>query len=211
MIYTQVNKLWSLDQYKDCYWINLQTRQVIDTDLGIPAHVFIDKQGYPVVIMERKYPSERGSTQGMVKLHKIVALAMIHNGPYTLIEHLDDDPGNHDPHNLKFSDKRSNYYSMINNGITNKIEATFEVTMGDNTVYTGTMKEIAKESGIPRGTLYDRAYKGAPERRPRKHPILCIKELTTGNGRWKDTSDLEVDENGHKILFYDEKLSRSND
>ena len=120
-----------------------------------------------------------------IKMHKIVALCMINNGPYILIEHINDNKLDNSPENLKFSDKRSNSISMYKNGISNHDESVFEVKMMDGALYVGTMKEISSKSGIPRGTLYDRFYKGiGPDTSRTKHRFKYIKEIYKGKQRF---------------------------
>ena len=120
-------------------------------------------------------------------MHKIVALAMISNEPYILIEHLDDNKLNYHPENLRFSNKIENAKSMARNGICNHYEKQFEVEMLNGERYTGTMKELSKTTGIPRASLYDRYYRKRSNHTPRsKNKIKKISLVKTFANRSND-------------------------
>ena len=186
MTYTKVNTLWSLDDVKDCYSFCHEDKLVYNMKTRRPVKLYLDFQGYYIVCLYRKDSSR---TYKNVFYHKIVALALIHNGPYELIEHLDDNPLNNDVSNLLFSNKHDNAMRMYANGKTNTTPSIFEFCLEDGTlegkIYRGTVKEIAKESGIPNGTLYDHIYN--PHDRPgsshTKYVFRYIRELTVGNQR----------------------------
>ena len=144
----QVNTLWSLENVKDQYVFDTETFSIVNTWSNRIISVYVDKRGYPTVSLALKTPTKMGRTQVNVKYHKIIALACIKNEPYILIEHLDDNPLNFHPSNLKFSDKKANSESMKRNGIVNRTESIFELMLTDGTKYIGTTKEIAEQSGI---------------------------------------------------------------
>lgn len=154
MAKVRINTLWSLEDVKPNYVFDTETYQVINTNTGKVLKVRVDKRGYPVVGLAAYVATGCKA----VKFHKIIALSIIHNGPYELIEHLDDNPLNYNVSNLKFSTKSENMMSMYRNGITNHHPRTFLVVLDSGNIYFGTLKAIAKQSGIPRGTLYDASY-----------------------------------------------------
>ena len=184
MAYTHLNTLWSLEDVLDEYVFCHEDKQIYNLRKRQKAKISIDVQGYCVLNLR--------SIQGkfkVVKYHKIVALALINNGPYELIEHLDDNPLNNDVSNLLFSNKHDNAMRMYANGKTNTTPSIFEFCLEDSTtegqIYRGTIKEIVKESGIPNGTVYDHIYN--PHDRPgsghTKYVFRYIRELTVGNQR----------------------------
>jgi len=191
MSLVQISALWSLDHIKDNYYFDTETFNIINMDTNRILKPYIDKRGYYAVGLQRKYPTNTGRMTNNVKYHKIIALSIINNGPYELIEHINDNPLDNNPSNLKFSNHRNNSISMFKNGKNGNIDSIYKLIMADGTVYTGTMKEISKASGIPKGTLYDRFYmfncdvdksKGTQ----RKHKIKDFQELSSGSGRSKE-------------------------
>jgi len=91
-------------------------------------------------------------------MHKLVALAFIKNAPYNIIEHINDDKLDYRPKNLRFSNQSQNVFSAIRNGKKPIIERTFKLLLKNGKIYIGSMKEIAKKTGIARATLYCHFY-----------------------------------------------------
>ena len=105
--------LWSLEKVKPNYTFDLDDRRIYNEKTGLPLREMKDSGGYRKVELQTVGKKTKPL---YVRIHKIVALAMIHNGPYELIEHLDDDKENNDPGNLAFSTHRENAISMLRNG-----------------------------------------------------------------------------------------------
>ena len=172
----QINSLYSLENVSPIYYLDTEKLSVMNIRTGKEKKISPNKRGYPVVYLELKKHKLSGRTAANVTMHKIVALALIKNAPYTLIEHLDDNRMNYNPENLRFSDQRSNIESMYRNGISNHHDKFFIIEMVDGTQYVDTMKNLSKILGIPRATLYDRYYFSRSNNSPRsKHQI---KEIT---------------------------------
>ena len=155
----QINSLYSLENVAPIYYLDTENLSVINVKTNTEKKISLSKRGYPIVYLELKEhkPSSK-RTNLNVPMHKIVALALIKNAPYTLIEHLDDNPKNYSPENLRFSNQRENSKSMYRNGITNHYEKIFKLEMLNGEQYVDNMKNLSKISGIPRATLYDRYY-----------------------------------------------------
>lgn len=147
----KINTLYSLENVSDCYYFDTDTFDVINVKANTRKTICISARGYPVVHLERK---DRVHCQN-VPMHKIVALAMIHNGPYELIEHLNDNKLDYRPENLAFSCQKNNILRAIDNGLKECFARTFQITLRNGLVFNGTMREIAKLSKIAMGTLYD--------------------------------------------------------
>ena len=96
-------------------------------------------------------------------INKIIALARINNAPYSIIEHVNDNPLDLRVENLKFSSMEQNIKSAFINGHRNTSSALFRVELFNGDVLEGTLKQIAKQTGISRITLYDRFYNGPRE------------------------------------------------
>lgn len=153
----KINELYSLGHISPCYELN-ENNEVINTVTGATKKVTIGTRGYPYVSLNSKDQENR---QVKVPVHKIVALARINNGPYTLIEHLNDDKLNYDVSNLAFSNKKNNSLHAIDNGKRLIKSATFQVgDTNDFVVYEGPIKEIANHTNIPKSTLYMHLYSG---------------------------------------------------
>ena len=157
-MFIQINSLYSLENVSPIYYLDSERLSVVNIKTGREKKISPNKRGYPVVYLELKTHKPSGRTSVNVTMHKIVALALIKNAPYTLIEHLDDNQMNYNPENLRFSDQRSNLETMRRNGISNHHDNVFIVEMVDGTQYVDTMKNLSKILGIPRATLYDRYY-----------------------------------------------------
>ena len=147
----KVNTLYSLENISDCYYFDTEFLKVFNAFTNTYKKVCVNKRGYPVVYLQR---SDRVHQQN-VPMHKIVALAMIHNGPYKLIEHLNDDKMDYRPENLVFSNQKNNVLRAFDNGIRVCKARIFRVELMSGSVFEGTMRQIAKESKIAMGTLYD--------------------------------------------------------
>lgn len=147
----QVCSLYSLEIVKPIYYVTTDLR-VINIVTNIEKSLSINKGGYPYVSLET---IENRTLK--VPIHKIIALAFIYNGPYKLIEHLDDNKLNYSLSNLKFSDSRSNTLNAFKNGKIVRYESIFRVVF-DNYDVVGSMYELSQQLGISRGTLYDIYY-----------------------------------------------------
>lgn len=181
MTYTKVNTLWSLDDVSDCYSFCHEDKLVYNMKTRRPVKLYLDFQGYYIVYLCRKDSSK---TSKNVFYHKIVALALIHNGPYELIEHLDDNKLNNDVSNLSFSNKCNNGLRAFKNGKHVRVPSVFEFCLEDGTTYTGTVVEVSKQSGIPEGTLYDHIlYPDKIETNRTKYRFQYINEILVGNLR----------------------------
>jgi len=167
----RIDTLYSLDDVGSQYYFDTESLSVINADTKLKKKVSVNKRGYPVVYLGRKSDVNSVRKQRNVPMHKIVALSMIANEPYKLIEHLDDNKMNYAPENLLFSDNRTNTLRMYKNGITNHHDKTFVLETIDGEIYTGTMKELSAITKIPRATLYDRYYF---KRENKKHRISNI-------------------------------------
>ena len=173
--------LWSLEKVKPNYTFDLDDRRIYNEKTGLPLREMKDSGGYRKVELQTVGKKTKPL---YVRIHKIVALAMIHNGPYELIEHLDDDKENNDPGNLAFSTHRENAISMLRNGKGNFDPSQFEFTALDGTVYSGSLEEISSQIGIPRRTLSDLVNKGVRTDFPYfKYNIVRIVETRIGRYR----------------------------
>lgn len=183
MNFTAINSLWSLENIRDGYVVCYENKFIYDIRCTpyklLKLHP--DFQGYLVVSL---YQQNSKLPVKNIFYHKILALAFINNGPYELIEHLDDDKLNNDISNLRFSNKRDNgLRAFANNKHVHK-SSIFEFCMEDGTIYRGKISEISKQSGIPAGTLYDRIYTERPcKSRRTKYRFKYIKELEYGTTR----------------------------
>lgn len=160
----QISSLYSLEDVQDYYFLT-DSLEVVNTEAGNKLSVYVNARGYPVVFLQLKKGSSMERKQ--VFMHKLVALAFINNGPYILIEHIDDNKLDYRPENLKFSNHSANGKNAFVTGKHVLHERLFEVILANGDKYQGTMKELAKLTGIPRATLYDRFYKGCPTTNPR--------------------------------------------
>lgn len=147
-----INQLYSLEDVHTKYYLTYLDL-IYDTlrNVYIPIHIL--SNGYPAVTLCRNEPGLHGRE---ITLHKVIALARIHNGPYELIEHLDDNCLNLQYSNLKFSSKRDNALSAFRNGRRDCPSNTYRVTMLNGEIYEGTMAELERMTGVPRETIYDK-------------------------------------------------------
>lgn len=151
----QINKLYSLDDIKDYYYIT-DDYKILNLETGAEIKIWISVRGYPCVSLQRKESYRTGRN---IPVHKIVALAFINNSPYTLIEHIDDNKLDYRPNNLKFSNKSENGKSAFRNGLRYGVCKVYKVNFTDSSVMVGKASTIAKVMNIPKGFLYWRASK----------------------------------------------------
>lgn len=151
----QINTLWNHSEVKDFYYI--KGYDVYNVVTGTKKAVtYTPNAGvkYPYVTLERK-----GGGNKKCLMHHLVALSMIKNEPYEVIEHLDDVKTNYHVSNLLFSNHKSNHHRAVKNGVLKyKIGEIYELQLLNGTTYRGTMRELSEKSGIPRMTLYDHVY-----------------------------------------------------
>ena len=138
----------------------------------------IDRHGYYVVHLTGNKQSQQS-----VKYHKIVALALIHNGPYELIEHIDDNKLNNDVSNLKFSNKYDNFESAKQNEKLKRTRSIFEIEFYDGRIVRGNLDELHDQTGIPDATLYDFVAGRGSFRPNSKHKVRCFREIVRGSQR----------------------------
>lgn len=152
----QICKLSGMSHINPCYWLT-SYNLVWDNKNNKYPTIGILSVGYPYVSLRTRKAGEHACT---TTLHKLIALARIRNKPYTLIEHLDDNPLNLTVKNLMFSDHKNNIMRATTNEHRCYPDAKFCVVLVDGSSYTGPMKEISEVTGIPISSLYDRYYKG---------------------------------------------------
>lgn len=150
---TFINKLYSLDDISVRYVLT-SDNLVYNTSSKKFVSINITMSGYPYVTLITKFGRWR-----KVTLHKIIALARICNGPYEIIEHLNDNPLDLRVSNLKFSTFRNNSLTAFKNGHRDCPAKRFHLVLKDGREFDGTMRELTTYTGIPRITLYDRYYK----------------------------------------------------
>lgn len=146
----KINTLHGLEDISSCYEFNPETLEVVNAKIGYVKKVCVSKRGYSVV-----YLTTKGDKKRNVGMHVIVALAMLGNHPYKVIEHLNDVKTDYRPENLAFSTQRKNGLRAFDNGRHKIRESIFRAEMPDGTVHTGDMREISRLTGVPRMTLYD--------------------------------------------------------
>lgn len=147
----QVCSLYSLEIVKPIYYVTSDLK-VVNVVTNTVKKMSINKGGYPYVSLETIQDRNL-----KVPVHKIFALAFIYNGPYKLIEHIDDNKMNYSLENLRFSDSRANTLSAFKNGKINRVESIFCISFDDYDV-VGSMYELSQQLKISRGTLYDIYY-----------------------------------------------------
>ena len=152
----QICKLSSMKHINPCYWLTSYNLVWDDKSHKYPT-IGILNVGYPYVSLRTRKAGEHACS---TTLHKIIALARIKNAPYTLIEHLDDNPLNLRLENLLFSDHKNNIYRATDNGHRCYPEAKFCAVFADGSSFTGSMKEISETADVSLSSLYDRYYKG---------------------------------------------------
>lgn len=163
----KINTLHSLEDVKD-YYVITEDLKIVNTCTGYVKTLWLNHGGYPTVTLETN-----SSRNVNVVMHKIVALAFIENlKTYELIEHLNDIKTDYSVNNLMFSNHSNNGKRAFQNGLINRVERTYRVTMYDGTSYIGTMKELSKALGISRYTLYDNVYKDRVSRKFKKIELV---------------------------------------
>ena len=164
----KINTLHGLEDISSCYEFNPGTLEVVNANTGYVKKVCVSKRGYSVV-----YLTTKGDKKRNVGMHVIVALAMLGNHPYEVIEHLNDVKTDYRPENLAFSTQRKNGLRAFDNGKHKIREGIFCAVMPDGTIHSGNMKELSRLTGIPRMTLYDNfLYK---EGYNKKHDVWVFK------------------------------------
>lgn len=175
----QICTLWGCEEVQPYYYlIGYDVVNITTGHVKVINHLNT-KRAYPYVTLE----TISGSHNKKCLMHHLVALAYIKNEPYDIIEHLDDDAENYSVENLKFSNQSANIIRAFENGRPNRIEKTFEVVMNNGNKFSGTMKALQKQTGIPRQTLYDRWYKGTPGRKVYSVVEIKSTEYRTGTDR----------------------------
>ena len=164
----QISSLYSLENIQDYYSV-IDENTVVNTQTNkIKTPTKSKQRGYWYYTFQTK-----NGKQQKVPVHKINALAFIANKPYDLIEHIDDDKDNNNITNLRFSNHSKNGKSAFKNGCHNRNEQIFIVTDRCGKTYIGTSKEIAKQSNIPRSTIYYAYYqKNKTSRKIKKVDVL---------------------------------------
>lgn len=147
----QINTLYSLENVQDFYYLDEKNLEIVNILTKKTKTISINKRGYPVVYLQRK---DRIHQQN-VPMHKIVALALIKNAPYKVIEHKNDNKLDYRPENLTFSNQKNNALRAFDNKKRIVSARVFKVVTIKGMIYTGTIREISKKSGISVGTLYD--------------------------------------------------------
>ena len=169
----QINKLYSLETIRDCYYV-MDTYQIINIDTGKILKQTEGNQGYKYVNLYDIYGNCQKPT-----VHKIIALAFINNGPYTVINHIDGNKHNNLPSNLEFCTQQHNALEAIRLGLTHVDK--YRVTINEGIFYRfveGTLTELSDLLCIPRDTLstmYKR-YNGQIHV-SHKYPILKIEKI----------------------------------
>ena len=145
---------------RDYYFLTMNNL-VYNKDTDTYCAISITQSGYPYVTVAL---GDVGSNLWKkITLHKIIALARINNAPYNCIEHINDNPLDLRVENLRFSSMKKNAKSAFINGHRDTPSALFRVELFNGDVLEGTLKQIEKQTGISRITLYDRFYKGPRE------------------------------------------------
>lgn len=153
----KINSLKSLENVSDIYYIK-DNLEIINITNGYIKKLWKNHDGYPMVTLELKDKSSKKSSIN-IPMHKIVALAFIDNREsYELIEHLNDIKDDFSVNNLMFSNKSENGKRAFLNGHPNRIDSIFKVTLANNSVYTGTMKELSVVLNMSKATIYDNYY-----------------------------------------------------
>lgn len=146
-------ELYSLENVSQKYVLSPMDL-VFNRASGKYSAINFTRSGYPYVTL-----MTTDSAWRKVTLHKIVALARIHNGPYEIIEHINDNPLDLRHCNLKFSTQRENVCRAFGNGRRDCPARRFRLELVTGQVFEGTMLELQNFTHIPRMTLYDRLYK----------------------------------------------------
>lgn len=175
----QICTLWGCEEVQPYYYLIGYNVVNIKTGHVKAINRLNTKRAYPYVTLE----TVSAGRNKKCLMHHLVALAYIKNEPYDVIEHLDDDAENYSVENLEFSNQSNNIARAFENGRSNRIEKVFEVVMNNGNKFSGTMKALQKQTGIPRQTLYDRCYKGTPGKKIRSVVEIKSTEYRTGTDR----------------------------
>lgn len=152
----KINTLYGFENVKDYYYLKDYDVYNVNTDYKKKVTYEPNSSlNYPYVTLEKKY----GKYGKKCLMHRLIALAYIENRPCAVIEHLNDVKTDYSLENLMLSNQSQNIHRAFINGHPNRIERIFILELKNGTKYKGTMKEISKETGIPRQTLYCRFYK----------------------------------------------------
>ena len=150
----KINELYSLEWASDCYFIN-NDLEIINVNTNKVKSQNIGKRGYKYVTLNRK----SDNTQIKVYVHKIIALAFINNAKYECINHKDGNKLNNAINNLEFCTNQENIVHAWNNNLIIRNERVFKLEFNNGKILLNTMKELQKETGISKITLYDLYYK----------------------------------------------------
>ena len=155
LIPIQIKSLYGFSTVKPFYYLIGYDVVNKNTNYVKKLSLHNGQKKYPYVTLE----TDDDKLNKKCLLHQLIALAYIRNAPFECVEHLNDDVSDYRVENLLFSNHSSNMKRMFVNGHPNRIDAIFEMTMKNGKKYIGTMKELSKETGIPRQTIYCRFYK----------------------------------------------------
>ena len=155
----KISTLCGFENVQDYYY--LKGYDVYNTSTGYKKKVTYEPNShlrYPYVTLERKY----GKHGKKCLMHRLIALAYIENKPCAVIEHLNDIRTDYSIKNLMLSNQSQNIHRAFVNGHPNRVDKIFILEMMDGTTYKGTIKEISKETGIPKQTIYCCFYRKSP-------------------------------------------------
>lgn len=170
----KINTLYGLNNISDCYYVR-DDGEIINKVTNHVKKQTLGKRGYYYVSLNEKETNR----QVKVTVHKILALAFIRNAPYVDINHKDGDKTNNAIDNLEFCDRQQNVIHAWEHGLITRKERMFKVNFKDYCV-VGTMKELANQLHIPRGTLYDTFYKKCSSK---KYGIVNVIEVFDNEGQ----------------------------
>ena len=165
----KINTLYSLSNISDCYSID-DDCIIYNTITGHKKNQSLGKRGYYYVSLNEK----NSNRQVKVPVHKIIALAFIKNDKYESINHIDGNKLNNNISNLEFCSQQYNVIHAWRTNLIKREEKIFKITKLDNTVVSGTIKELSNNLNIPKGTLYDLFYKSKSSK---KYSIKSIEEI----------------------------------
>lgn len=169
----KINTLYSLENISDCYYVR-EDGQIININTGHVKKQTLGPRGYYYVSLNEKVTNR----QVKVTVHKIIALAFISNGPYEDINHRDGNKQNNAVENLEFCTQRENVIHAWQHGLIVRKERVFRANF-ENYALIGTMKQLAKEMGANRATLYSCFYQ---KRSCRMHGMINIVEVFDKEG-----------------------------
>ena len=183
----RINTLYGMQNVSPCYVlsgynvVNTVTGHVKTINRMISHH-----QKYPYVTLE----TTDNTHNKKILLHRLLALAYIHNGPIDIVEHLDDNADNYRIDNLSISNHSINGKHAFQNGHGNRTERIFQLTTIADEKYVGTVKELSTLTGIPRQTIYSRYYKSTPGKIIKEVTLLTGQQtIEKETGRIRDLTD----------------------